>query len=67
MVFKTMKAPRPPMHFTAVGGQNNHVNGALLIESSEVGWYVNNLFYSIYKYLPNYTWWTIKIIKKINL
>jgi hypothetical protein len=34
--FKTMTARRSPLYFRTVGGQENHVQGALLIESSVV-------------------------------
>jgi hypothetical protein len=36
LILKTMMARRSPLYFRTVGGQENHVQGALLIESSVV-------------------------------
>jgi hypothetical protein len=36
LVLKTMTARRSPLYFRTVGGQENHVQGALLIESGVV-------------------------------
>jgi hypothetical protein len=35
-VLKTMTARRSPLYFRTVGGQENHVHGALFIKSSVV-------------------------------
>jgi hypothetical protein len=36
LVLKTMTARRSPLYFRTVGGQENHVQGALFIESDVV-------------------------------
>jgi hypothetical protein len=36
LVLKTMMAHRSPLYFRTVGGQENHVQGALLIKSGVV-------------------------------
>jgi hypothetical protein len=59
-----MTAHRSPLYFRTVGSQENHVQGALLIESGVVP---NKFFYSIYKYLPKYICRIISTIKKTNI
>jgi hypothetical protein len=40
LVLKTMRARRSPLYFRTVGGQVNHVHGALLIGSGVVREYI---------------------------
>jgi hypothetical protein len=59
-----MTARRSPLYFRIVGGQENHVQCALLIGSGVVREF---FFYSIYKYLPKYICRIISTIKKTNI